>query len=135
MQFLLTLDLPDAQQEAQWLQARILDEPIAGLESEIVKSRPADGAMSGEFWTEVLKLAATTAVAESIKSLITLVFSHFKGKAAKLELAGKCPDNGQELKLVFDTSRPSSREEAIAEFQRLYADLCGTRATAPNEWA
>jgi hypothetical protein len=83
------------------------------------------GAMSGEVWTELLKLAATTAVAEAMKSLITLVFDHFKGKKAKVELTGQCPDNGQQFKLSFETAGEKQRLEAIAEFNRLMEEFCG----------
>lgn len=134
MKFTLKLDLPDAEQEAVWLQEYLEQEAIPGLESEIVKQQPADGTMAAELLTELIKLAATTAVGEVMKSVISLVFDHFKGKKAKLELSGQCPDNGQQFKLSFETGGEKERAAAIAEFNALMAELCGHMPTTnPNE--
>lgn len=126
MQFTLVLDMPDAEQEAVWLQARIHEDDIPGLRAEVVKVPVKPGAMSGNTMTEILNLAATTAVVEGIKSLIGLLFNHFKGKPVKLELTGICPDTGRQLKLSFDTSGEKSRDAAIAEFERNFNALCGS---------
>lgn len=134
MEFTLKLDLPDAEQEAIWLQEYLEEEAIPGLESEVVKQPQTRGTMSGEIWTELLKLAATTAVGEVMKSLITTIFDHFKGKKAKVELVGQCPNNGQQFKLVFETSGEKQRIAAIAEFNSLMIEFCGHTPTSnPND--
>lgn len=133
MEFTLILYLPDAEQEAVWLRERILDEAIDGL-SVAVQTLPApDGAMAGEMMTEVLRLTATTAASEVIKSVIKLAFDHFQYKPAKLELNGQCPDNGAAFKMTIDTSRRKDREAVIEEFNRLMAQFCGGRAALQNQ--
>lgn len=134
MEFILKLDLPDAEQEAVWLQDYLQEVAIPGLESQIVKQRQSSGTMSGEIWTELIKLAATTAAGKVIELAITAIYEHFKGKKATLELSGQCPDNGQPFKLTFETGDPAARAAAIAEYHQLVAELCGPAApTKPDE--
>lgn len=125
MQFTLKLDLPDAEQEAVWLQDYLREAAIPGLESELVKRPQASGAMSGEIWTELISLVATAAAGKVIELAIAAVYEHFKGKKATLELSGQCPDNGQQFKLTFETNGPAARAAAIAEYRQLMAELCG----------
>jgi len=133
MEFRLTLELPEAEQEAVWLRERILDDAIDGLSVEVQTLPAAEGTMAGDLMTEVLQLTATTAVAEIIKSVIQLIFDHFQYKPAKLELAGQCPDNGNTFKMTIDTSKSKDRDVAIEEFNRLMSQFCGPNADLPNE--
>ena len=134
MEFILKLDLPDAEQEAIWLQDYLQEVAIPGLESQIVKQAPEPDSMSGEIWTELITLVATAGVGKVIELAITAMYEHFKGKKATLELSGQCPGNGQAFKLTFETSGPAARAAAIAEYHQLVAELCGPAApTKPDE--
>jgi hypothetical protein len=124
MKFILTLNLPEAEQEAVWLQEHLQERRLQDLQSEVLVSTPISGSMSGGLITNMLQLIAPTAVSESIKGFIGFLFEHFKGKGAKLELSGTCPETGRELKLSFDTKNGKDRDQAIAEFERTYNALC-----------
>ena len=134
MEFILKLDLPDAEQEAVWLQDYLQEVAIPGLESQIVKQAPEPDSMSGEIWTELITLVATAGVGKVIELAITAMYEHFKGKKATLELSGQCPDNGQQFKMTFETNGPAAQAAAIAEYHQLVAELCGPAApTKPDE--
>lgn len=124
MQFILALEMADAEQEAVWLKEHLDQDDFPDVVANVRRAPTIDGAMSGGMLTNILELLATTAVTEGMKSFIGYLFQHFKYKHAKIELSGTCPDTGRELKLSFDTGSSQSRDAAILEFERIYNTLC-----------
>jgi len=130
MEFTLILEMPEAEQEAVWLRNRIHEDDFPNITAEVLKTPMKEGEMSGEMLTNILLIAATTSVVEGIKALISYLFEHFKGKRAKLELSGTCPDNGRQLNLSFDTSSSKARDLALAEFERAFSVLCSSETSS-----
>jgi hypothetical protein len=124
MNFVLTLNLPDAEQETVWLKERLRETSLEEMQIDLIKKDHRTGTMSGGMITNMLQLVVSSTITEGVKNVITFLFEHFKGKNAKLELSGKCPDTGREIKLSFETKNEKDRDQAIEEFERTYLKLC-----------
>ncbi len=124
MNLTLKLDLQDAEQETVWLNDRLHETPIEGLDSQVAESPAQRGTMDGGLLTNLLLLAAGAAVEKIVESLMDLIFRHFDGKRAKFELTGECPKTGKQFSLSFDNISARNREKAMAEFNQLYAKFC-----------
>lgn len=124
MNLTLKLDLPDAEQEAVWLNDRLHETPIDGLDSRVVENHAERGTMSGGMLANLLALVASAAAGKVVESLVDLIFRHFDGKRAHFELSGECPGSGKKFTLTFDNLAARNREKAMAEFHQLYADFC-----------
>ena len=125
MNFKLKLDIPDAEQEAVWLNDFIKEHEVEGLQTEVMETTPGEGTMGGGILTGVLGLVITETVKKAIESVFEIVFKHFDGKRAAFEMEGECPDSGKKITLKFDNTSAAKRDEIQKEFERLYENICG----------
>jgi hypothetical protein len=124
MNFQLNLHLPDAEQEAVWLNDSIKEEDFNGLQTNVVETTPESDTMDGGIFTGVLALIVTESITQTIEKLFDFVFKHFDGKRAAFELEGECPNNGKKFALKFETTTKKGREKAIEEFNQLFETFC-----------
>ncbi len=125
MKLQLKLNMPDAEQEAVWLNDYIAEQEIDALETEVLETSPEKGTMDGGIFTGIIGLAITETVKGVVASVFDILFRHFDGKRAEFELTGECPENGKKFSLKFDNTTKAKRNEAIKEFDLLYEKICG----------
>lgn len=124
MNFELKLDVPDADQEAVWLNDRLIEEDIETFDSKVVESEAEAGTMDGGVLTGVLAMVISTAVKEGVSRLFDTIFQHFDGKKAAFELNGECPDSGKKFTMRFDNVNEEGRDKAMIEFNSRYEEFC-----------
>lgn len=125
MKLQLKLNLPDAEQEAVWLNDSIQEEDLEGLQSDVIETTPEEGTMDGGIFTGALALVVSEAITKTIGGLFDSIFKHFDGKRAEFEMEAECPNSGKKFILKFDNTTQKNREEAILEFNRLFKGFCG----------
>ena len=125
MQIKLKLNMPDAVQEAVWLNDFINEHDIDGMDSSVIEAEPERGTMDGGTLTAALMLVLySEAIKQTIGSLFDAIFHHFDGKDADFELSGECPDSGKKFSIKYEKASYKKRKEAQLEFDVLYATMC-----------
>ena len=126
MRLTLSLDLPNAAQEAVWLNSRLNQTDIPGLESHAVVEQPAQpGTMDGGLVLGALAMAVTTVVVEKVvDKLLALLERQFDGKRADFVLTAECPGSGQTFSLTFNHTKARERAALVEEFKALQAQFC-----------
>lgn len=118
--------MPDAVQEATWLNNFINEHDIEGVDTSVIESEPEKGTMDGGTLTDALMLVlASEAIKQTISKLFDAIINHFDGKKADFELSGECPDSGKKFSIKYEKSSYKKRQEAQLEFEALYANICG----------
>lgn len=125
MNIQLKLNLPDAEQEAVWLNDFIMEHNIDGLKTKVLETTPEKGTMDGGILTGALALILTETIKKGVSSVFDVLFKHFDGKRAAFELTAECPDNGKKFTLKFDNTTKAKRDEIKEEFDSLYQEICG----------
>jgi hypothetical protein len=125
MKFELKLDMYNAEQEAVWLNNFIREHDVDDLETEVKRSEPEVGTMDGGSWLPILEGVTAGVATEAIKWLIGKVYQHFNGKKGSLEFTANCPKNGKSFTMTLETGNEKKRDEAQAEFDRRYEEMCG----------
>ncbi|MEM1000325.1 MAG: hypothetical protein AAGN35_24945 [Bacteroidota bacterium] len=132
MTFELKLDMYNAEQEAVWLNDFIREHDLDDLETKVKESeleKREDGLIpqSGEVLEAVIIGVASGIVTNRIEWLIKKIWQHFSGKKGKIEFSAECPKNGKSLTMTFELGSEKNRDEAQAEFDRRYQELCQPR--------
>lgn len=124
MNITMTIDSPNAPQEAVSLRAFLQQHDITGLEVSVLQTPPSKNAMSGGLLSGALALAINEGVKKVVGQVITAAFKHFMGRRADVELKGKCPDTGKEFSFTYSATSREQRDAIIAEFDTYYQTIC-----------
>lgn len=84
MKLQLKLNMPNAEQEAVWLNDRIQEYEIDGLKTEVEEAPVARGTMGAGILLGALTLVMEESIKKVIERVFDATFSHFDGKKQPL---------------------------------------------------
>lgn len=125
MKLQLKLNMPNADQEAVWLNDRIKEYDIDGLKTEVEEAPTERGVMSGGLLLGALTLVMEESIKKIIEKVFDVTFNHFDGKKAAFELSGECSNSGKKFTLKFENITKEQQQKAIKEFNEHYKAICG----------
>ncbi len=125
MKFELKLNMSNAEQEAVWLYDYVVEHDLEDLEVDLKKEAPEAGTMADELILPIITGAVSGLIVNRIEWLFKKLWERFSHVDAEVEFSAMCPHNGQSFKMTFQVKSEKKRNEAQAEFQRRFQELCG----------